>query len=271
MGFDQKQKTDIEYPWWVPQAAQTELDISREQLENVRRQQRFQEEQFARLPGELSTEQAAREAAATGAEGLLETTRDLIERQAEAVSGGVAATPEQRQLIRQAADAAIRTGEADIERALERTGTILREEVSPSLGMRPGSSPILDRADQARAEAIQQQGQLVRGVRGAEAQQLLGFPLQAGAFETQRSATTASMSEATRQFQQQLQQQAFQNRLLLTGQTGQQSLQLASLGGNVPIVSSGSTTTVRDPLGQTATLFGGVGGLLTGVGDLRRG
>ena len=79
------------------------------------------------------------------------------------------------------------------------------------------------------------------------------------------------MSEATRQFQQQLQQQAFQNRLLLTGQTGQQSLQLARLGGNVPIVSSGSTTTVRDPLGQTATLFGGVGGLLTGVGDLRRG
>ena len=269
--LDVETKVKQEYPWWVEAAAIQGLRNQALQFENIRNQSRFQEEMFGRLPGEIRAETEARQSLQEGAAPLLDTTRDLVQQQAEAAAKGTAATPEQQALIRQQAEQAIAAGESDIQRFLQTTGETLREELSPQLGLRPGDSPILDRGQRAREEAVRQQAQLVRSVRGQQARQELEFPLQAAQVETGMRTAGASMSEAARQFQQQLAQQAFQNRLALTGQVGTQGLQLGSLGGNVPIVSAGSQTDVSDPLGQITGVAGGVGGLLTGVGAMGRG
>lgn len=267
--FDKTQKTETKYPWWVEEFAEEEFQKSKTQLENIKRQQAFQEEQVGRLGGELGAESEARAAATETAAPFFDVTQDVVQQQAEAAAKGVAATPEQRALIREQAEQAIRAGESDIQRFLQTSGETLREELAPQLGLRPSDAPIYDRGQRVREEATRQQGQLVRNVRQSEAAQTLQFPLQAAQVETGQRTAAGTMSEAARQFQQQLAQQAFQNRLALTGQTGTQGLQLASLGGNVPIISTGGTSTVSDPLGQTASLAGGLGGLLTGVGDLR--
>ena len=257
-------ETKVEYPWWVEQSAQVELDKSRLQLDNIRKASEFQAGRLEALPGELETEAGFRQAAAEGAAGLLDTTRQLVDAQAEAAAQGAAATPEQRALIQEQARQAIAAGESDINRFLATTGETLREELSPTLGLRPTDSPIVDRGQRAREEAIRQQGQLVRNVRGQQAQQLLEFPLAAQQVGTQTRTAGASMAEATRQFQQQLAQAAFQNRLALTGQVGTQGLQLTSAGGNVPILTE--KTTERDVLGKTAQLLQGAGGLSQGLG-----
>ena len=263
MGLFDK-KVEQKYPWWVEQYAALELVKSADQVANIRAQRDYQQRLIERTEQIADAQGRQRGQYRKSAEPFFETTSDLVQQQAEAAAAGVAATPEQKALIRETAEQAIAAGESDIQAFLEETGTTLREELSPQLGLRPSDSPILDRGERARQEAVRQQGQLVRNVRGAQAQQTLDFPLAAMQVGTQARATGASMSEAARQFQQQLAQQAFQNRAAMLGQTGTQGLQLASLGGNVPIISSGSKTT--DPLGQTATLLGGVGGLLTGAG-----
>ncbi len=265
--FEQETKVERDFPFFVEPFALQEVEKARLQRQNIEAQQAFQSERLAELPDLISAEAQAREAAIEGTGDLLDTSRTLIEQAADRAAGGVSATAEQRQLIEEQARRAIQLGESDINRFLKETGTMLREELSPSLNLRPTDSPILDRGQRAREEAIRQQGQLVGNVRQAQTQQLLDFPIEAGRFETERAATTTSMSEAVRQFQQQLAQQAFQNRLLLTGQVGEQGIALSSLRGNPPIFSTGSTTTVDDPLGTTAALLGGVGGLLQGIGS----
>lgn len=193
---------------------------------------------------------------------LLDVTRDYLARQAEAAQRGAQLTPEQEALINERAAQAIGLGESDINRFLQQTGRTLREELAPGLGLRAISSPIEDRGQIAREEALRQQGQLVRGVRGQAAQQMLDYPLQAGQFETQQRTAGITMTEAVRQFQEQLAQQAFQNRMNLGGTASTVGLQLAALGGQggFPSFPSGQTG------GGGGSILGGVGAGLTALG-----
>lgn len=165
-------------------------------------------------------------------------TDELLELQLEAVRQGPRATPEQKEQIRLATEAAQATGEADIQRfsglALEQ----LREELAPSLGLRPSDTPIVDRGGRVAAEGVRQAGQLATSLAGARAQAELNFPLAAAQVTGAQAGFQQNLLESIRQFQAQMSESATFNRLRfgqgLAAQSSQVGLGLSSgLGGNI--------------------------------------
>jgi hypothetical protein len=250
---------------------QASLDVARAQLSAIEQQSTFQQQQFEAL-GPLIEQQVqfGEEAAARAAE-FDPIQRELLDLELAAIRQGTAATPEQRALIGETTELAIASGEADIERFTGRGLELLREELAPSLGLRPTDTPILDRGARVAEEGALQQGQLVRSLRGIQAQAELNFPLAAGQFQSARVGAQQNISQAAIQFQNQLRQQAFQNRLSQTAQVGGGGLGLSSIpfsgAGTLAALSAnrGSTTTQT---GGGGSFLGGVGGLLTGAGTL---
>jgi hypothetical protein len=167
----------------------------------------------------------------------------------------VAQSPEAiSQAITGQADLAIESGLEDINSLARRLGITLRTELAPARGLRPTDTPILDRGGEIQRAGIEQAGQLIRGVRSAEAAQQAQLPLQIqqllgqlGGAQTQAGQAGAGLTSqlagasagldlsrlgfgsevasgqqqllgANQQFQQQLADAAAQNRLALTGQ-----------------------------------------------------
>ena len=244
-----------------------QLKLAEFQLEELQRQSTLQQEFAGQIQPLLDIQAEEAQRALEQAEKFGPIQEELLTLALEDLRRGGAATPEQISLIEEAGAAAIARGETDIERFRGEGLEVLREELAPSLGLRPSDTPILDRGSRLAAEAARQQGQLVQGVRGAEATARLNFPLaqsqllQASAFGQQ------SLAEAARQFQDNLRQQAFTNRLNLQSTVGGLGLGLAT-GVSVPFpgFQRGSTTSTSDPLGGFTSILGGAGGFLSGLG-----
>ena len=239
------------------------VETARQQLAAIERQQAFQTEQFRALEPLLQEQLLSSQEARARASELAPVQEELLQLELGRIRQGTAATPEQRRLIGEATQAAIATGESDISRFQEQGLNLLRSELAPSLGLRPSDTPITARGVQIGEEAARQQGQLVRGLRGAQAQAELNFPLQAGAFEAGRTQFQQNLATSAQQFQAQLRQQAFQNRLSATGQVGQSNLALAGtpfIGSNT--ISPGVGTQKQESSG------GGIGSTLSGIGAL---
>lgn len=120
-------------------------------------------------------------------------------------------TNEEEKLIAQAASLGFQQGASDIDAATKQGLQLLRQELAPSRGLRSTDTPILDRGGNIVSEGVRQKGQLNLGLQQQAAGARLQFPLQRQAF------------------QEQLRNQAFQNRLALSGQAGQLGLGLAGL------------------------------------------
>ena len=105
-------------------------------------------------------------------------------------------------LINQAIEMALASGKSDIDTAFQESLDILKQNLAPSLGLRPGDSPIIDRGGKLALEATRQKSQLSRGLRGQQAQ-----------------------------FLQDLEQRSFSNRAQLLGAIQGGGLGLAGLGG----------------------------------------
>jgi len=120
-------------------------------------------------------------------------------------------TPEEERLINESLSLGLASGESDIRRFGEESLGFLRQELAPSRGLRPSDTPIVDRGQQVVEEMLRQQGQLRLGLGQQAAQARLQYPLQ------------------RQTFQEQLRQQAFANRLAMTGQAGQHGLGMAGL------------------------------------------
>ena len=176
---------------------------------------------------------------------------------------GFAATPQQIALIEEAGTAAFNRGSTDIERAETLGFRNLREELAPGLGLRPSDTPIVDRGGVIAAEALRQRGNLSETIRGGEALARLNFPLQASGQLQQGVLGQQGFGLALQNFQEQLRQQAFQNRANIFGTQGQLGLGLAtgsSSGGlNFP---RGTTTSEGAGFGEIA---GGAGALIGGI------
>ncbi len=170
----------------------------------------------------------------------------------ELISGFTgAATPEQTELINQAISRALEAGETDIRRFQSQQTEQLRQELAPQLGLRTGDTPILDRGARIGAESVRQQGQLVSQLEGQRASTLLNFPQQ------------------IQQFQSQLAQNAFLNRLNLGGAQSTAGLGLAGVAtpqAGALLAQQGSVST--NPAGGFASFLGGLGGLGLGLGAL---
>lgn len=240
------------------------------QIREISRQRRAQERAFG--SAESAARRVERSVAAEGDRALVsdEFTDELVALQQERLRSGGEATPREVELINEAVERALAAGEADIERFQSQSTEQLREELAPQLGLRPGDTPILDRGARIAAEAGRQQGQLVNTLRGQQASSLLTLPLARTEVLGGLTQQGLGLAEAARQFQSQLQQSAFTNRLQLAGAQSTAGLGLAGVATpNIgPAFSGlGSTQTIS---GSSSAGFGevagGIGGLLLGLG-----
>lgn len=272
-------KTEVKTP--APTAQEIELqkrqlELADFQLQELRRQ-REQQELFAEKLTPLFEQQAeAADLARQRQEQIAPIQDELLKLTLDDLRRGGAATPEQKELIGQATDRAIEAGSTDIERFRTQSLEALREELAPSLGLRPTDSPILDRGARVAAEAARQGGQLTSGLRSAQAQAELNFPLASSQLLQQSAQGQQSLLEATRQFQDQLRSQALSNRLGLASTLGGLGAQLtgnpaATLSSALqPLTQSRLANTTQTTsgfgLGDAAGVLGGFGGLLRGIG-----
>ena len=193
---------------------------------------------------------------------------ELLQLELENIKRGGAATPEQEQLIGQATEFGIEAGESDIAKFQGDATERIAQELAPALGLRPTDTPVLDRAARVASEAVRQQGQLVRGLRQAEATAKLNFPLAAQQLQSAQTQFQQQLSEATSQFQGQLRNSAFLNRLRLSEAPQRFGLGLAT-GVSVPGLGrsrqGGTTVTSGGGIGLS-----GIGSILSGVGNIGR-
>ena len=248
---------------------QKQLELATFQLTELQRQSELQQ-QFAGDIGPLLEQQAAdAELARERSDALFPIQEELLQLALEDIRRGGAATPEQIELIQQAGDAALERGGVDIERFRTEGLEALREELAPSLGLRPGDTPILDRGARVAAEATRQGGQLAAGVRGAEAASRFSVPLAQSQLLQQSVFGQQRITEATRQFQEGLRQAAFVNRLNLQQNVGGLGLGLATgvnVGGFPGFQRGQTTTTSGFGLGGIGSLLSGAGSLIGGLG-----
>jgi hypothetical protein len=207
---------------------------------------------------------------------------ELLQQELASIRNGFSLTPEQEKLIGDSANAAIEAGTSDISRFRDESLRALAQETSQARGLRPEDTPILDVGGRIVNESSRQAAQLISGIRSQEAQQKLQYPIQAGESLAGRIQAQQTMGQSTMQFVEQLRQQAFANRLALTGTVGELGLNLAQIGPNPSTLSglqemraNSATKTVKekgggftDFLKATASFAGGLGGLMTGAKDI---
>ena len=193
---------------------------------------------------------------------------ELLKAQLEEFRRGGAATPEQIARINEATTSGIAAGSGDIDIATQEGLALLRDELAPSLGLRSTDSPILDRGATLVREGVKQKSSLGLNLQAAGAAAKLNYPLAAQqVFGAQRQGQQ-DLNQSVLNFQEQLRQAAFQNRLSLTGQTVQGGLGLAGIGSGssawdamarARTAGAGSSTSRDASIGEYGTLAAGIG------------
>ncbi len=191
---------------------------------------------------------------------------ELLQLELENIRRGGAASPQQLELIGEATEQGIALGESDIAKFQKDATERIAQELAPALGLRPTDTPVQDRAARIAEEAVRQQGQLVRGLRQGEATAKLNFPLAAQQLQSAQTQFQQNLANSTQEFQGQLRNNAFLNRLRLSESTQQLGLGLAT--GFTPNIGAGNFqrgSTTRTSGGGGVTL-GGIGSVLSGIG-----
>ena len=223
------------------------------------------------------------------------TQEELLNLQLEQLRRGGAATPEQIARINESTQAGIAAGSADIDTAVEEGLNLLREELAPSLGLRSTDSPIIDRGGTIVKEGLRQKGSLQKNLQAVGATAKLNYPLAVQQLIGTQGQGQQVLVESIKNFQRDLEQKAFQNRLSLTGQASNTGLGLAGVGsgasGGVGLYNSryanaGRTINTENILGAKEnldifkTVSGGIGGFfsdrrlkrnITRIGELLNG
>lgn len=202
------------------------------------------------------------------------TQEELLNLQLEQLRRGGAATPEQIARINESTRAGITAGSADIDTAVSEGLDLLREELAPSLGLRSTDTPILDRGGQIVREGLKQKGSLQKNLQAVGATAKLNYPLAVQQLIGAQGQGQQVLIDSIKNFQQNLQQQAFQNRLALTGQTSNTGLGLAGIGagagGGIGLYNAryanASRTSNTTNQGSFLATMTGVGRLLGGAG-----
>jgi hypothetical protein len=181
-------------------------------LAQSRGQQGFNDQLFSQFQRELAGESAALPPELQGlmaaqqqleAFGLGGDDAALIQQALGLAGRGTGATPEQLAQIQQATDLAIQGGLSDLGRFRDDTLQTIAQN-SAARGLRPTDTPIWNQSGQFGLEMNRQAEQMVRGLRQQQAQQILQFPLQAGAFEMQQLGGASDMANRRAAFLQNL-------------------------------------------------------------------
>lgn len=254
------------------------LAIAKEQLTAIQRSNEFQQQQFeavapffedvskrAAIRSELLTDPEREQIARADIERELRLgplQEELLNLELENIRRGGAASPEQIDLINQATEAQLALGGSDIDRFTQQGLGLLREELAPSLGLRPGDQPILDRGGRLAEEGLRQKGQLERSLRGGAATAQLNLPLALGQLQSAQTGGQQNIAQAAEAFKADLRNTAFNNRLRALGQapSGQFSLGLAN---QLRAERFGSSTQTSGTSGlgaqQAGAIIGGIG------------
>ena len=244
-----------------------QVELGKFQAAELERQKALQEESFGAVDPSATAfdEFVASQTGTSQVDAQDELLQDMLDR----IRAGGSASPEEIELINSATEQALAAGESDISRFMKLGLEQLREELAPQLGLRPGDTPILDRGGRVVAEGTRQQGQLVRDLRGQQFAQRLAFPLQRASTLGGLNLGQQDLSQQISQFQGQLKQGAFINRLQLAsgksaaglGLAGQGQPNIAPLFGTVGDVSTG-----RDPSRGLSETAAGISGIIGSVG-----
>jgi hypothetical protein len=206
---------------------------------------------------------------------LLPLQKQLLEKQIAQMEQGYKATPEQIKLIDETVAANLAKGESQILDFSKQALIQLRDELAPSLGLRPTDTPILDRGDIIGQQAVRQQGQLASSLQAAGAEAKLNYPLAAAGVSSQASQFSQNLILSAQQLAGQLTNQATANRLQLAGMGTATAgsaigagLGLAAGSESNPLsFGRGGTSKVSGISGSA--LVGGIGSALGGFSDER--
>lgn len=201
--------------------------------------------------------------------------KQVLQKQLQDSLNGTNATPEQAAQIDAATSAAFDKGQQQVSQFSSDALDQLRQNLSPSLGLRPTDTPITDRGGLIAREGIRQVGQLSSSLAEANANAKLNYPLAASGVEQAGANFAGSLQQASDQFQAGLQDAAATNRLRLLGAAGDTINSGTNTGiglvtgsrGNPLSFQQGSTTTSNSSPG-IGTFLSGAGGLATGLGAL---
>jgi len=203
---------------------------------------------------------------------------ELLQKQLDLIRSGGAATPEQEARIKAGTDAAISAGSSDIDASTQRGLGLIADELANARGLRLSDSPIKGEAALLAREGEIQKGSLVKNLRAAEASAKLNYPLAVQQLQSGINLSTQNVADAAKQFQAELRQRAFNNRLLLSGQTSSTGLGLASVGSGAGVGTLSALSGVRSAnTTRTGTSFDpaaylqGIGSLARGIGMAGRG
>ena len=217
--------------------------------------------------------------AAQGAAGQLGNANSSFDQLLGSLFGGGGTTPEQQALIESAANNALQSGTADINRQRDQGLQALRTELAPARGLRPNDTPIVDRGGQIVGEANKAADALSAQIRGQQAQFQLQYPLQVQQNQISGLGLQSQYAQQQQQFLSQLQQQALQNRLGLANALGSTGLNIAGIGQQTAATAKGSPITgvqqgpttlqqILQGLQVGGGIAGGLGGLATGIAAL---
>jgi len=254
-------------------------ELARKQLANIEQLQPFQKELLDLTLADLrrsGAESAAMNVAitpeqrATAAKSEFERSQrlgpiqdELLQLQLDQLRRGGAATPEQLALIKEATGRGIEAGSADIDLSTKRGIGLIADELANSRGLRLTDSPIMNEAGFLARSGEDQKASLIKNLRAAEAQAALNYPLAVQNVQGGINLNQQSVAQNAQQFQAQLRQQAFQNRLALTGQTAQTGIGLSSISGRSGSAGGTSTRTGDNPVN-----LAGIGAVAGGVAAL---
>jgi len=249
-----------------PTAEETELtkqqiELQKQQIEILKEQRQEQGLAFEFL--QTSLDELNQRQKDFDEDPVLQEITDL---QLDLLRRGGKASPEERQLINEATEAALKRGSSDIATFAQEAAQQIKDITAPSRGLRASDTPIANAIGQVGKEATRQFGQLETGLRGVQAQAELDFPLARGQFLAETSNFAANLAAASRDFQQQLQQQAFANQLALSGLRQEGALGLLGVqpsGASALAALSGiraaqTTTTTNSSFSKRPSIFEGL-------------
>lgn len=261
--------------------------LAQKQLDNINALQPFQKQLLDYSASQLSNQQAydkalnaaiSPEDQAAAAKEQFDQARalgpmqtQLAQMQLDALKQGGAATDEQKQRIAEATDTALQAGYGDIDTQTKRGIGLISDELANSRGLRLSDSPISSEAALLVRAAGDQKSSLTNNLRANQASATLNYPLAVAGLMSGINSNQQTMSSAAENFQAQLRQQAYQNRLALSGQATNSGIGLATVGSGAGTGTLGALTSVRgksvsgtsfDP----AAIISSYGNLARGIG-----
>lgn len=257
--------------------------LAQKQLDQINELQPFQKQLLESASADLSRTtklNSALDAAVTpeqqGQQALADFQRnqklgpmqdELLQLQLDQLKNGGKATPDQIAQIGQATDASIAAGTNDINTQTKRGIGLISDELANSRGLRLSDSPIGSEAALLTRAGNDQIGSLTTNLRANQANSVLNYPLAVQGLQSGINQNQQTLNQAAQNFQSQLKQQAYTNRLSMTGQAQQGGIGLASIGDPNAALRSltssrmGNSSTNSNPgfMAQAAPIAAGIG------------